>query len=753
MRLARVILPFIMLILLTSMDRAQDNKDEISIIPKPVEMSRQTGDFIIGPNTSISYARKGTDLTWCANYLATKLGTAAGLGIKVAPEQSRQGSIVLAVDSTRKGLKKEGYELVVTPDRVFITGHDKAGAFYGVETLLQLLPPNIESKDVVRKGKWSIRCVRILDYPRFPWRGMHLDVGRHFFPVSFIKEYLDLMAMYKFNVFHWHLTEDQGWRIEIKKYPRLTEVGAWRKETMGDGKPYGGFYTQDEIRDIVKYAGERHIEVVPEIEMPGHAMATLAAYPQFSCRRVPLDVATTWGVLKDVFCAGNDSTFVFLEDILTEVFDLFPCKYIHIGGDECPKDRWKECPLCQARMKREGLKTEEELQSYFIRRIEEFVNSRGRKVIGWDEILEGGLAPNATVMSWRGTQGGVDAARSGHDVIMTPTSNCYFDYSQALTGEVDSTHAILPIDSVYAYEPVPAQLSKEQASHVLGAQGNVWTEWMEDSKRVEYMVLPRMCALSEVVWTPKDQRNYEDFQNHLVSQYERFDCMGVNYRIPTPFILGGAITSFEDTTIAFRGIPASAKAYYTLDGTDPTRDALLYTKPIPLSTSTLLKAKVFLPSGKTSNTVWIDFNRLDPTKNGLFYVVRHPGLDSSMDPENWVHGRSGVTWTVELPEIPDRRPPFLVRFTGFLTVEREGLYTFYMKADSGSSVTLENSAVINDSSPLVGGWRKGQILLREGKHQLSVVDVEINARNGFALEYEGPGIPRKKIPSYLLTTD
>jgi len=731
---------------------AQTEKaSDISIVPQPVRLMKGTGYFVLDSNTTIVNDNKSFALDSLAGLMKAKLGAATGFSFSRSAEKEEDNAIVLKVDPNVRGLPKEGYALTVTSSRVTIVGFDQAGVFYGFQTLLQLLPVEIVSDQVVHGISWTIPCVTVEDYPRFSWRGMQLDVGRHFFPVSFIKKYLDLMAMYKLNVFQWHLTEDQGWRIEITRYPRLTQVGAWRKETMGDGVPYGGFYTQDEIRDVVAYARQRCIEVVPEIEMPGHSKAALAAYPEYSCRQVPLDVGTTWGVEKDVYCAGNDSTFTFLENILTEIFDLFPSKYIHIGGDECPKDRWKECPKCQARMKAEGLKDGEELQSYFIKRIEQFINSKGKKMIGWDEILEGGLAPNATVMSWRGTQGGIDAALSGHDVVMTPTSNCYFDYSQSLTGEVDSTDAFLPMDSVYNYEPIPPALNTAQAKHVLGSQGNLWTEYVMDSKRAEYMLLPRMCALSEMVWTQKDLRNYSDFLRRLDSQYDRLTDFNVMFRIPTPFVLGGNVSAFRDTTIAFDSIPVRAKAYYTVDGTEPSEDATPYTRPIKLGKSVLLKAKLFMPDGRSSNTVWLNFSKLDSAVNGLYFAYRFPGPDSSLNEAQWVEGKSGVAYMVTLPENPATPGPFAVRFSGHLTIQVAGLYTFYLRADSGSILRLNNVALINGGPADSQWWRNGKIFLNAGKYPISILDLELDQWRGVLLEYEGPGIERQEIPARYFT--
>jgi hexosaminidase len=415
-------------------------------------------------------------------------------------------------------LGKEGYRLDATdPNQIRIAATTPAGLFFGCQTLMQLLPPAIYAKSKQAKVEWTIPCCKIEDKPRFPWRGLLLDEGRHFFGKDFVKHTIDLLAMHKMNTLHWHLTEDQGWRIEIKKYPKLTEIGSWRDETDHDGKRYGGFYTQDDIREIVAYAAKRHVTIVPEIEMPGHSLAALTAYPQFSCTGGPFKVRTLWGVEKDVYCAGNDATFNFIYDILDEVVGLFPSQFIHIGGDECPKDRWKKCPRCQARIKAEGLKDEHELQSYFIRRIEEHLASKGRRLIGWDEILEGGLPPQATVMSWRGMNGALAAANSGHDYVATPNTHCY----------INRPYNVINLEKCYSFEPIPGKLAADKQSRCLGLQGNLWSEHTESPAVVDHMVWPRLCALAEVGWSPKDTRNWTDFHTRMESHTARLSELDV----------------------------------------------------------------------------------------------------------------------------------------------------------------------------------------------------------------------------------
>lgn len=727
----------------------------ISIVPQPVKIVRAPGEFQLDGNVTIVVDKNTPQLEPIAALLASRLRTVTGYPVTVHSSavagKKGAGTIIVTLDSKKKNLAKEGYELSVTKSLVKINGFDEAGVFRATQTLYQLLPEEIECNAAVRGMAWSIPCVQIEDYPRFPWRGMHLDVGRHFFPKAIILRYIDLMAMYKLNSFHWHLTEDQGWRIEIKKYPRLTEVGSWRKETMGNGLPHGGFYTQDDIREVVAYAKERFIDVVPEIEMPGHARAALASYPEFSCTGAPLEVGTVWGVEKDVFCAGNERTFEFLQNILSEVIELFPGNYIHVGGDECPKDRWKECPRCQAKIKADGLNNEHELQSYFIKRIERFLNSKGKRLMGWDEILEGGLAPYASVMSWRGTQGGIEAAKSNHDVVMTPTEYCYFDYYQSLTGEPKAIGGYLPMDVIYSYDPVPAELTPQESKRILGSQGNMWTEYMPNSKHLEYMLIPRMCALSEMVWTQQELRKYDEFLKRMESHYQRLAYRGVNFRVPTPFTLGGSTASFTDSTLSFTGMQSEGKAYYTINGEEPNRDAIPYTKPIELKNSTFIKAKTFMPNGRQSNTVSLNFSRIDSTVHGLAYILRIRGASSSSDPANWNESARGFVYSIALPKIPMDGAQLAVRFDARITIEKAGLYTFYMRADSGSILAVNNIDLITGGPADVGWWRSGRIVLDAGSYPLSILDLELDRWRGITVEYEGPGLERQTIPARFLT--
>jgi hexosaminidase len=506
----------------------------LQIIPQPADVKiLPEPPFVITRNTPFFFisGRCMANVIEFNSLLKKTYGFEMGWTMEVVDTNQKFIYLQLTKDSVIKN--PEGYEIECTRNYIKITASGRPGLFYGMISVLQMMQPNMEDPT-----SFMVPACKIKDEPRFKWRGMHLDVCRHFYGKEFIKKYIDLLALHKLNTFHWHLTEDQGWRIEIKKYPRLTEIGAWRNGSMVgpysdhtiDTVRYGGFYTQDDVREIVKYAASRHITVVPEIEMPGHALAALAAYPELSCTGGPFEVAKEWGVFEDVYCAGNENTFAFIEDVLTEVCGLFPGKYIHIGGDECPKERWKQCAKCQKRMKDEGLKDEHELQSYFIRRIEKFLNSKGKQIIGWDEILEGGLAPNAAVMSWRGEEGGIEAANQQHNVVMSPGSHCYFDHYQGDPSlEPLAIGGFTPIEKVYAYDPVPAGLNDSLAKYILGAQANVWTEYILTKAQVEYMALPRMCALAEVLWTPKEKKDPASFQDRLIQHFGFLDKWGINY--------------------------------------------------------------------------------------------------------------------------------------------------------------------------------------------------------------------------------
>ncbi|NCI46538.1 beta-N-acetylhexosaminidase [Sediminibacterium soli] len=518
---------------------------QVSIIPQPASMEIGTGHFTLNRSTVIVLDHPS--LRKQADFLKSYLGKIYQLNLAVKNRGAAPARNLIVLRNNGKHNEVKGaYQLKSSANTITISGDDAEGVFYGVQSLIQLLPVSVSAS-------LQVPQLSIADAPRFAYRGMMLDVGRHFFPVEFVKQYIDFLALHKINTFHWHLTEDQGWRIEIKKYPLLTTKGACRNGTIlghhpgkgNDNTHSCGFYTQAQVKEVVKYAADRFITVIPEIEMPGHSSAAIAAYPKLSCfpdeatqpaknvvdwagPRTGKQVQQAWGVYSDVFCP-SEYTFTFLQDVLDEVMQLFPSKYIHIGGDECPKEAWKRSAFCQQLIKEKGLKDEHGLQSYFIGRIEKYLNSKGHDIIGWDEILEGGLAPNATVMSWRGEKGGIEAAKQKHKVIMTPTTYVYFDYAQKKNEDSLVIGGFLPLDKVYSYNPLPAELTPEEQKYIIGAQANVWTEYMASPSKVEYMVFPRMTALSEVLWSPQELRNWDDFKKRLSTQFGRYDLWKVSY--------------------------------------------------------------------------------------------------------------------------------------------------------------------------------------------------------------------------------
>ncbi len=572
------------------------------IIPFPHLLQAQDGQFILAANTRLAALGTNEEVKRMVNNFACVLRSKSGLSLPVS-EGVRSAPISFGIDSAID--HPEAYELRISAESIEVKAGAPHGLFYAIQTLRQLLNKSAGNT-------WYFPAATIIDTPRFPYRGTHLDVARHFHPVETVKAVIDQLAYHKLNTFHWHLTEDHGWRIEIKAFPKLTEIGAYRNGTLighyndqphqFDGKRYGGFYTQEQIKEVVQYAADRYIEVIPEIELPGHALAALAAYAELGCDGGPYEVWQKWGISENVFCP-TETTFEFLEKVFDEVTDLFPAKYIHIGGDECPKTKWKESAFCQQLMEQEGLKDEYELQSYFIRRIERYLNSKGKQIIGWDEILEGGLAPNATIMSWRGTAGGVKAAQAGHDVIMTPTSHCYLDYYQSdHPDEPLAIGGLLPLEKVYSYEPIPIELSPEQAEHVLGTQVNLWTEYIPTQEKLEYMLFPRLCASAEGGWS-KD-RDFSDFIERLIPHLSRLEEMGIRPANHLYDIESDVKTHEGLVVVDLQTQTKAAAVHYTVDGSLPTiTDALYDGAGIRIDTSTFIQAQCF-QAGKAIGRPW-----------------------------------------------------------------------------------------------------------------------------------------------------
>ena len=596
---------------------AKQELREPQVVPQPASLQRTEGSFRIDRNVPVYVDIADSAILRTVGFLNERLQKAAGFSLDVIsgddPLHHRDEGAILVLDA---GLMKEAYNLDVTPKGIVIEYGSGAGVFYAIQTLFQLLPEAIFAESVQRGVRWEVPCCSIEDSPRFPYRGMHLDCCLHFFDIPFLKRYIDLMALHKVNRFHWHLTEDQGWRIEIKKYPLLTEKGQWRKETVVgslksgiyDGKPYGGFYSQDEVRDLIEYAAERHVTIIPEIEIPGHSLAAISCYPELSCGLEDhYETATRWGIFKQVYCP-KEETFKFLEDVFDEIIELFPSELIHIGGDECPKASWKKCPHCQALIRKLGLKDEYELQSWFIQRMEKYINAKGRQIIGWDEILEGGLAPNAKVMSWLGEEGGIKAAQQHHEVVMSPYPKYYLDYWQ---GDPDSEPLAMGgptlLRTMYEYEPVPAVLTPEERRYIIGVEGCVWTEYMPTPARVEYMAWPRMCAIAEAGWTraPKD---WEGFTSRLETHLGRLDRLGVGYcrNFWNPFIDFHKDTEYSKVVTMSIDAPG-AEIRYTLDGSAPTAASLLYEGPFAVNRQQRVTAAAFRNGKMIGDIKYKDF--------------------------------------------------------------------------------------------------------------------------------------------------
>lgn len=610
---------------------------DFNIIPRPQQVNvSNDAPFTLSAKTVISLGTNSQNMKRNANMLASYIEQATG--IRPAVGKSKNGTaIVLTIDKTIANA--EGYKLDADAKQIRIAGASAAGVFYGIQTLRKSLPL-VNGK----ASKVSIPAVHITDAPRFAYRGTHLDVSRHFVTADSVRQFIDMLALHNINRFHWHLTDDQGWRIEIKKYPLLTQIGSKRAQTVighnsgkYDGKPYSGFYTQKQIRDIVKYAADRYITIVPEIDLPGHMQAALAAYPDMGCTGGPYEVWQKWGVSDNVLCAGNDKTLTFIDNVLKEITKLFPSKYIHVGGDECPKTQWQKCPKCQARIKalnleaKDGHSAEERLQSYIITHASNYLKSLGRNTIGWDEILEGGLAEGATVMSWRGESGGIAAAKQHHDVVMTPNSYLYFDYYQSLdkANEPLAIGGYLPLETVYSYEPMPKELTADEARHIIGVQANIWTEYMPTFKQMQYMALPRLAALSEVQWSQPALKDYTNFTNRLTKFTHLYDRLGYNY---AKHLYNVAIHVDSDNKwreiLIHMTTAGNAEIRYTLDGTEPTVNSTLYTGAIVLQKSAKIRAAAFRDGKRSSVTSQdISFNKatacpvelLQPTHKNYTY--------------------------------------------------------------------------------------------------------------------------------------
>ena len=639
----------VLCILFSACSEKRTLNSDYEIIPKPLDVNcKGDASFLLKDGVAVIYPENNQKMQDNAEFLVDYVEKQTGVKLTSHAGMPVDGAICLTLDLSDDNA--EAYKLIVNDKRVCISGASEAGVFYGIQTLRKSLP-------VAQDINVNLSAVEIYDKPRFAYRGAMLDVARHFYTVDEVKTFIDMLALHNINRFHWHLTDDQGWRIEIKKYPKLMSVASERKETVVgrwysgiyDGKPYGGYYTQDELRDVIDYAAKRHITIIPEVDLPGHMQAALTAYPELGCTGGPYEVRTIWGVSQDVLCVGNDFTLQFVKDVLSEVADIFPSEYIHIGGDECPKVRWEKCPKCQERIKSLGLKSdakhtkEQRLQSYMIQEAAKYLKEKGKRIIGWTEILEGGLVPDATLMSWIGESGGIEAAHQHHDVIMTPNTYLYFDYYQSKKVE-DEPLAIggyLPIEKTYNYEPMPKELTKEEQQYIKGVQANLWTEYIPVFSQVQYMVLPRLGAAAEVQWTDPSKKDYKDFLRrvpHLVAVY---DCYGWNC---ATHVYDVNVDMKADTVNHVLNVQLSTMAddpiYYTLDGQDPTEKSLKYTKPFTIDQSVVLKTMAVHPDRTSKISVdTIRFNKA--TLKPVVLLQPNESRFSPDGPVVLVDGRNG----------------------------------------------------------------------------------------------------------------
>lgn len=711
----------------------------INVIPTPVSLVQNEGSFKLKNNTAFSATTPEAKVV--AEYFAAKMNQSTGYQVTVSDQEVSNG-ITLAIDESLD-VNNEGYTLDVTQNGVTVKAKNPQGLFYGMQTFMQLLPAEIESPSKVERIAWSAPCVTVKDEPRFEYRGVMLDPCRHFIPAENVKKQLDVLALFKINRMHWHLTDDQGWRIEIKKYPKLTEIGS--KRIDGEGTEYGGFYTQEEIKDIVKYAADRFITIVPEIELPGHELAAISAYPELSCKGEPTTPRIIWGVEDIVMCAGKEEPFEFLEDVFEEIVPLFPGEYVHIGGDECPKTSWKNCPLCQARIRKEGLKgdkehtAEEKLQSYFVQRMEKVLAKHGKKIIGWDEILEGGLAPTATVMSWRGEQGGIAAANLGHDAIMTPSSGgMYIDQFQGDPKiEPVSIGGYDPLERVYAYNPVPDTLVANGKDHFIkGVQTNLWSEYMYTTDLMEYRAYPRVLALAEIAWTPLPRKDYKDFERRLDNALVRLDEHDINYHIPQPEQPNGScnFVAFTDKALLEFKSTRPVKMVYTLDGTVPTPESTVYSAPIEFTESGTLKIRSVLPSGKMSKTrtITVEKQALAPAKE---VAQTAPGLEMQVadgmylntsqlkEAKEWkksvIKDLRQLTSVVKSSESMRGVKQYAAIATGYVDIPEDGVY--YISSDN-EEVWIDGKLLINNGGEVKRFSRHdSSVALSKGLHEIKVV--------------------------------